>query len=151
MELLEAQKLALTHMNLYGLIERGWTFKWLKSRRTIGLCCHSKQFIGLSITYARSYNLDTVQQTVLHEIAHALLGPEHGHDETWRQLSHSIGGDTYIRNPFIIVAHPYEAECPRCGATYTRGKKPSAGRIYFCRTCGREGGVLVYSSNTALC
>ena len=38
-------------------------------------------------------NWDRIKTTVLHEIAHAIVGYEHGHDRVWVNCCKSIGGD----------------------------------------------------------
>ena len=41
--------------------------------------------------YVRHADIDHIRDTILHEIAHALVGPCHGHDAVWRQKAREIG------------------------------------------------------------
>ena len=36
-------------------------------------------------------SLDQVRDTILHEIAHALVGPGHGHDAVWKRKCREVG------------------------------------------------------------
>ena len=38
-------------------------------------------------------NIEAIKKTVLHEIAHAIVGYSHGHDKVWVSCCKSIGGN----------------------------------------------------------
>lgn len=103
MDLTEGEELALSLMEEHGLIEKGWTFRYDKATSRLGACHFHKMQISLSrlmVTYAER---EDVEQTILHEIAHALLPPEVGHYKPWKVLAASIGytGERTGRNPYI--------------------------------------------------
>ena len=74
MNTIEAKNMAVRLMDHHGLIEKGWTFVWMKMKRTFGQCWHSKKQILLSWPLTSLNDETTVRDTILHEIAHALAG-----------------------------------------------------------------------------
>ena len=34
---------------------------------------------------------EDIQDTILHEIAHAIVGPKHGHDKVWKVMASKLG------------------------------------------------------------
>lgn len=92
MNLTDAQNMMLDLMREHGLIERGWRFEWDNHKTRFG-SASTRRVITLSkpLTYHRSH-MD-VRNTVLHEIAHALVGPQMGHGPTWKAMAVKIGCD----------------------------------------------------------
>ena len=84
-----ALELASCLMNEHGLA--GWRVKLDHARRRAGQCDFMAQTISLSRHYVRHAETEHIRDTILHEIAHALVGPKHGHDAVWRQKAREIG------------------------------------------------------------
>lgn len=78
---------ALFHQ--YGLSD--WRLVLDNARRRAGQCDYQNKTISLSRHYVRYAERDHIEDTLLHEIAHALVGPHHGHDIIWRQKAREIG------------------------------------------------------------
>lgn len=91
METTTAATLARTLMNEHGLGH--WTFQFDRATVRLGSCHHGRQRITLSERIVRITDEATVRNTILHEIAHALVGPGHGHGYTWMSKAISIGCD----------------------------------------------------------
>ena len=72
-----------------------WRFTFNNRKTAFGVCYYNKKEIQLSYNSAVNETEDAVQQTVLHEIAHAIVGPGNGHNAKWKQVARSIG----VRNP----------------------------------------------------
>ena len=70
--------LATELMDAHGLV--GWRIKLDHARRRAGQCDYTNKIISLSRFYVRHADIDHIRDTILHEIAHALVGPRHGHD-----------------------------------------------------------------------
>lgn len=85
----EAINLATEMMKEHGLGD--WRIKLDHARRRAGQCDYNKKEISLSRHYVRYAEMDHIRDTILHEIAHALVGPHHGHDAVWRQQARAIG------------------------------------------------------------
>ena len=63
----------------HGLTQKGWTFRWDRAVRRFGICNYSKKRITVSRTLAALNDFAKSEDTVLHEIAHALVGRGVGH------------------------------------------------------------------------
>lgn len=81
--------LATDLMQQHGLT--GWRIKLDHARRRAGQCDYNTRVISLSRHYVRHADPEHIRDTILHEIAHALVGPNHGHDAVWRQKARQIG------------------------------------------------------------
>ena len=69
-------------MDQHGLT--GWTFAFGEARRRLGHCHFQDRMIRISRTHALEGSGEQIQDTVLHEIAHAIAGYEAGHGPLWR-------------------------------------------------------------------
>lgn len=97
MDKIAARTLAESMMAEHGLAAEGWTFRFDSAQRRLGACHHQSQHISMSINYVLAADEDDVRQTMLHEIAHALLpyrdaaGKRIGHGPVWKAKAASIG------------------------------------------------------------
>jgi hypothetical protein len=75
-----------------------------------------------------------VRDTVLHEVAHALAGPQHGHDRVWRSIAVRIGcsGERCVSPGSPRVEPPWLGTCP-AGHTSGRHRRPE--RVMTCGEC----------------
>ena len=63
-----------------------WTFEWNTRCKTRGGCTiHKVKIIEITKEYALKIQPEMFMNTVLHEIAHALVGHKNGHNEVWRK------------------------------------------------------------------
>ena len=88
MDLRDAYALAEHLLDHHGL--RDWQVAYDSAKRRAGVCRFRDRTIGLSAPLTALHSEDDVRDTILHEIAHALAGPRHGHDATgagWRRAS----------------------------------------------------------------
>lgn len=71
-----------------------------RMRSSLGRC-REYYFCGRTIKYLFTYNNkyikanlnngNVIENTVLHEIAHAMVGAKHHHDKAWRECAQRIG------------------------------------------------------------
>jgi len=80
-------------MKEHGLIEKGWKFRFSKGTRQFGCCRDWKKEITISKHLSRINDEERVMLTILHEIAHALVGAHNGHTNVWRRKCIEIGGN----------------------------------------------------------
>jgi len=85
----KARELATGLMDQHGLA--GWRLVFDNAKTRAGVCHSDRKEIGLSRHLMGLYSPEQVTETVLHEIAHALVGPRHGHDRVWRTVARRIG------------------------------------------------------------
>lgn len=68
----------------------GWQIELESDTTVVGLCDYNKKTIILSNKYCYRLPAREVQDTILHEIAHALT-PGHGHNRVWKRKALEIG------------------------------------------------------------
>jgi predicted SprT family Zn-dependent metalloprotease len=85
----DAAKLARELMSRFRLV--GWKFRFDRERRAFGTCSYQLKTIRLSLPLVELNPEDEVRDTILHEIAHALVGPGHNHDDIWKAKCRQIG------------------------------------------------------------
>lgn len=143
MDVLAAQRRALSLMRAFGL--RGWTFATNKRKKTLGLCFSQLKRIELSTNFIAHNPKSIVRETVLHEIAHALVGTEHGHGAVWKEMAERVGAKP-SRTTKNVVMPPgkWQATCGGCGLLFSRHRRPKYPTGNSCRRCGTEAGVLYY-------
>jgi len=114
-----------------------WHVTTDRAKTRAGVCRFAARTISLSAPLTRLHDEVEVRDTILHEIAHALVGPAHGHDDVWRAKAMSIGcsGERTVSTQAPSVEGPWRGECPE-GHHYTRHRRP--GRVMSCLTCSPE-------------
>ena len=124
----------------------GWYFEWSDRKANYGDCSYLKKRIRLAKGLTKVCSADQVRDTVLHEIAHALVGPGHGHDRIWRAKALEVGcktarsGSEYPPESTRQLPWTWCMCDKRNGAIHTiRFRKPT-GRIYkYVERCGLKG------------
>ena len=76
-------------MDEHGLAD--WTFAFLEAERRLGDCHFEERVIRLGRAHALDGSEAEIRDTVLHEIAHALAGPEARHGPAWKAIAKRIG------------------------------------------------------------
>ncbi len=112
----------------------GWTVRLDRAKTRAGVCRFARREIGLSSPLTRLHSTEEVLDTILHEIAHALVGPEHGHDAVWRARARQIGcsGERCVSQGSPTVRGDWVGTCP-AGHTVARHRRPNG--------CARAAGA----------
>ena len=133
-----AQALAVDLMEQHGLLYRGWSFKWDYAKKRAGRCTYSTKTISLSKYVVQIREESLVKNTILHEIAHALTGPGHGHDRVWQRQAREIGctGQRCTSGP--MPEGKFVGVCPHCNETFQFHRRPK--KSYWCTRCYRRMG-----------
>jgi predicted SprT family Zn-dependent metalloprotease len=139
----EARRLALELMARHGLT--GWGFAFNRHKRGMGLCRYATRTIELSIHLVDRNSPEEVRDTILHEIAHALVGPGHGHDAAWKRTCREIGARPERCGQADMPRGRWQASCPGCGTAFSRHRRPKRLRGWFCPACGPGRGNLTWS------
>ena len=95
----------------YGLDD--WRLCLDHARRRAGQCDYRTKTISLSRHYVRYADEAHIRDTILHEIAHALVGPKHGHDAVWRQKAREIGCSATRCHTLEFSATKWLMRCPK--------------------------------------
>lgn len=132
MDLRDAYAMAEDLLDHHGL--REWTVAYDGAKRRAGICRFDRHEIGLSAPLTQLHDEHDVRDTILHEIAHALAGPRHGHDEVWRGIARRIGcsGERCMSTESPQVAAAWLGVCP-AGHTLERHRRPE--RVLTCAHC----------------
>ena len=85
-----AHELLARHVARSGL-EAGWSFGFDLATSRGGVCRAAEKRIGLSVSYCHRAARAEIVDTLLHEIAHAIVGVRHQHDAVWRAKAREIG------------------------------------------------------------
>jgi predicted SprT family Zn-dependent metalloprotease len=143
MELADAEKLARALMKQYRL--KGWVYATNRRKKTLGLCFSRLKRIELSVNFIVYNGIAIVRETILHEIAHALVGTEHGHDAIWKAMAEDVGAKP-SRTTKNVVMPPgkWQATCGGCGVLFSRYRRPKYAAATNCRGCGPDIGTLFY-------
>ncbi len=88
-DLRDAFALAEYLLEVHGLDD--WEVAYDNAKRRAGICRFGERTLGLSAPLTAVHSDEDVRDTILHEIAHALVGPQHGHDATWEARARAIG------------------------------------------------------------
>jgi predicted SprT family Zn-dependent metalloprotease len=136
MDLKRAQQLALDLMEQHNLMEKGWRFGFDTAKRRFGCCNYSYKEITLSRALVLVNDEDRVKNTILHEIAHALVGRGHGHNSVWKRKAIEIGCDgkrCYTTQNTVVPEAKYIAVCSTCG--YKHKKHRLTKKTSACGVC----------------
>ena len=126
----KAIDLATKLMKSHGLV--GWRIKLDHARRRAGQCDYTNKTISLSRLYVRHADIDHIRDTILHEIAHALVGPSHGHDAVWRQKAREIGCTAVRCHSLSFARGRWVMKCPNGCFSVERHRKKSG---LVCASC----------------
>ena len=111
MELNLVKILADKLLDEHGLIEKGWRFSFDRAKRRAGSCKFSKKEITIAKAYAEQQERMEIKNTILHEIAHALVGSQHGHSQIWRKKAKEIGCDASRCHHIVFSKPKYVLTC----------------------------------------
>lgn len=132
MDLRDAYALAEDLLEHHGLTD--WTVVYDGAKKRAGICRFGPKVLGLSAPLTALHSEPEVRDTILHEVAHALVGPEHGHDAVWRETAMAIGcsGERCVSPDSPGVEPPWLGVCPG-GHTSGRHRRPE--RVTTCGEC----------------
>lgn len=131
------EDLAYRLMKSYGLTEKGWRFRWDNSRRRAGQCRYTYREIGLSKPLMSIWTVDRAEETIRHEIAHALTPGSH-HGWEWQRKCLELGikpERCYSVNDETQIATTYIGRCPNGHVT---GMMRLPKREKSCSQCSRR-------------
>lgn len=126
-----------------GLTDLGWTIRWNQNLSNAGVCKYNHKRIEISAVIAEYVPADRTWDTVLHEIAHALAGPNAGHGPKWLATCKTLGGSGSVATVLegdeatrFTMASRWVGKCPNDSThrTYRNRLTKSARRI-ACGEC----------------
>lgn len=140
MDLNRAERIAIDLMLHHGLSY--WGFKFDNPLRRLGMCSHKQRIISLGRHATTVNSEEQVVNTILHEIAHALVGGKHNHDGVWQAKCLEIGGDGQRCSDITLKATPkYKISCGTCYDVFSYYRRPkflSHLSEAWCQKCGKD-------------
>jgi predicted SprT family Zn-dependent metalloprotease len=135
MQISDARELARGLMARHGL--GTWRLVFDNAKTRAGVCRPGRREIGLSRVLTALHSEAEVRDTVLHEIAHALVGAEHGHGAVWKAKAVEIGctPTRCLPETAARAAAAWTGTCP-AGHVTTRHRQPI--RVQSCGRCSRS-------------
>ena len=122
----------------------GWSVRLDHARQRCGACHFARREITLSTHFVKMNGSAEVHATVLHEIAHALCGPNEGHGPVWRSVAARIGAPVQATNDSALMPEPrWHLLCLNCQSVVAKRhrRKLDLSRTR-CRACGVARGHL---------
>jgi predicted SprT family Zn-dependent metalloprotease len=134
MDLKELKTCTNREMSKHGL--NGWSFGLAATKRRLGVCKYRTKRIEISEYYALNSPPETVLDTLLHEIAHAIAGPGTHHGPIWKAVAIRLGATPRAcENSHQPVVKPgdWQASCPNCEKVFHRYRRPRSLTGYRCK------------------
>ena len=130
----QSQTIDLAHRLFTEHSLTNYSFGFDRAVRRAGQCDFRARRITVSKHLVNNCSMDEIEQVILHEIAHALVGKEAGHSKVWRAKAAQIGYRFERVNWEELAAdvRGYKGTCPQ-GHEHFRIRKPSGPRS--CRKC----------------
>lgn len=118
----------------HGLDE--WSLKFDRAIKRAGSCDFVKHVITLSVHMITNstISMEQIKNILLHEMAHALVGYEQGHNCVWRAKAIEIGCDGARCHSLKFTPPPryrLSCDCGACNTTRMRFKQKS----YMDKSC----------------
>lgn len=139
MNFTDINTLAIALMRQHGLIDQGWHFEFDRAKSRLGACHHGKKKITLSSIISPGQSRARIVNTILHEIAHALVGHKAAHGPMWKAKALEIGCDGE-RCGEVEAFKPefrWYAVCDKCDLRVGIHRAPN--RVRSCFQCAPWG------------
>lgn len=146
MDLQELSAIAAAEMAKHGL--REWSFAFANTKRRLGACKYRQKRIEIAGYYAEHSPRESVIDTLLHEIAHALAGQKAGHGQEWKVIAVRIGATPKAcekSSDIVVKPGDWQATCPACQTTHHRYRRPRVLNGYQCRCAARSRLTFAYA------
>jgi predicted SprT family Zn-dependent metalloprotease len=110
----------------------GWSFQFDHATKRAGCCHYQTRVISLAYAYARAAADEAIDDTLLHEIAHALVGKAHGHDQVWQAQAIALSCTGQRCHDIQFTPPRYIVMCDQ-GCWVATAERRQRGAV--CRTC----------------
>lgn len=138
MDLNSVENLANELMTKFDLFNQGWKFEFDRSKQRFGCCKHRVKKITLSKNITLLNSIEHVKDTILHEIAHALVGAYHHHNHIWKRKALEIGCNGERCYDSVTISTPerkYMYRCPNEDCRYIMYRYRKMKDRMACKRC----------------
>ena len=132
MNLHEARTLANELLLKFHLSD--WRFKFDRSVKRFGQCDYRTKTISLSRHLTLINSQEHIEDTIRHEIAHAMAGQHAGHGRQWKMMAINCGAKPercYDAQAVKGVDRKWIGTCPKCGLQVKKHRRTKTA----CRVC----------------
>ena len=129
-------------------LAKDWRFGFDLAPSRAGACKYGERRIDLSVSFCLSASRTGIIDTVLHEIAHAIVGKAHNHDAVWVTKAIEIGCTGKRTHSIRHTAARWIGKCG-CGRPWHRQRlSPKVAKGARCSRCKGEIHWRPYSTVT---
>jgi predicted SprT family Zn-dependent metalloprotease len=137
-KLSEAENLFYKLRDKHNVCERSgyvWDFRFDDAKKRFGRCDHINKTISMSRVLVEINRRPVVEDTILHELAHALVGASEAHGPRWRLVAKSLGctGKVSVTRKDANVPYQWLGTCPSCRLNFWRDRIGT--RSLYCSFC----------------
>lgn len=89
---------------------KSWKISFDSAKKRAGICKINSKEISLSINHIENNNIETIEDTILHEFAHAIayqLYSDTGHGKYWKRVARQIGAIPRAKGAFNLPNAPW--------------------------------------------
>ena len=126
-------------------LDAQWTFGFDLATTRAGVCRYRERRIDLAVSYCLAASRAEIEDTILHEIAHAIVGPRHNHDAVWKAKAREIGCQGERCHRVQQSVPKWVGECG-CGQQWFR--QVLQRRMIGNRVCAKCRGAITWRRNT---
>ena len=126
-------------------LDADWGFGFDLSTARAGVCRYADKRIDLSVSYCHRATRAEIEDTLLHEIAHAIVGHRHHHDAVWKAVARAIGCTAERCHGVDHTPARWVGECG-CGQSWRRQRLSR--RLRLGGRCLKCGGRIAWRLNT---
>ena len=135
-----ANDLIKRHQGASGLA-KDWRFGFDLAPSRAGACRYGERRIDLSVSFCLRASRAEIIDTILHEIAHAIVGKAHNHDAVWTAKALEIGCTGERTHDLRHTAARWIGECD-CGERWFRQRLSR--KVANGARCPRCHGVILW-------
>ena len=123
--------LARTEMDKNNLFDWGLELDFAKVRA--GACHFGEKKITFSRNFIKNSKHNDIKDTILHEIAHALVGSKNGHNKVWKEMAIKLGCTARRCHTLEFSEYKWIRFCPnQCWEQKIHRRKSNL----ICKKCG---------------
>lgn len=142
------ERISRVHQTANDLLEKHhlsrWSFQFDHGTRRAGSCQFEPQLITLAYEFALNADDENIEDALLHEIAHALVGRDHQHDAVWQEKAREIGCSAKRCHDIQFTPPRYIVKCiNNCWVTTCERKR----RNIVCKKCHGKLVFITYTSD----
>jgi len=138
MQLSIAKRRAYELLSQVGLTKFGWRVVFDDHKERLGACINEKKLITLSRYFIALNPDEETEETIRHEVAHALSPQDEDHGPAWQAQALRLGAKPQaLAHEAIAPEGDYVGTCPECARIQTKLRAPDNIDRLVCPICCR--------------